>query len=68
MGGGGGGVKEKAKNKYRNLSEEEKQAKREYGQNRYKRMKEKNENIIFLYCVKYIKEMKYYFFVLRKNE
>ena len=30
-------------------------------------MKEKNENIIFLYCVKYIKEMKYYFFVVRKN-
>ena len=34
-------LKEKANNKYRNLSEEEKQAKREYQRNRYKNMKEK---------------------------
>ena len=33
-------IKEKANNKYRNLSEEEKEAKREYGRNRYKSMKE----------------------------
>ena len=35
-----GALKEKANNKYRNLSEEEKQAKREYQRNRYKNMKE----------------------------
>ena len=34
-------LKEKANNKYRNLSEEEKQAKREYQRNRQKNMKEK---------------------------
>ena len=30
----------KKKNKYGNLSEEEKEAKREYGKNRYRNMKE----------------------------
>ena len=34
-------LKEKAKNKYRYLSEEEKEEKRKYGRNRYKIMKEK---------------------------
>ena len=32
-------IKENAKNKYKNLSEEEKEAKREYGRNRHKNMK-----------------------------
>ena len=32
-------LKEKSNNKYRNLSDKEKVAKREYGQNRYKNMK-----------------------------
>ena len=32
-------LKEKARNKYRNLSEEEKEAKRDYSGNRYKRTK-----------------------------
>ena len=32
--------KEKANSKYRNLSEEEKESKREYNQNRYKNVKE----------------------------
>ena len=33
-------LKENAKNKYRNLSEEEKEAKREYGRSRYRNMTE----------------------------
>ena len=32
-------LKEKVKNKYRNLPEEEKEAKKEYGKNRYENMK-----------------------------
>ena len=32
-------LKEKARNKYRNLSEEEKEAKRQYSKNRYNKMK-----------------------------
>ena len=35
------GLKEKANNKYRNLSEEEKKVNREYGKNKYRSMKEK---------------------------
>ena len=35
-----GVLKEKAKNKYKVLSEEEKEAKRKYEKNRYKNMKE----------------------------
>ena len=35
-----GVLKQKAKNKYKNLSEEEKEAKKEYGKNRYRNMKE----------------------------
>ena len=31
----------KARNRYRNLSEKEKEAKRDYGKNRYRNMKEK---------------------------
>ena len=34
-------IKQKTKNKSRNLSEEEKEAKREYGGNRYRNIKEK---------------------------
>ena len=34
-------IKENAKNKSRNLSEEEKEVKREHGRKRYKNMKEK---------------------------
>ena len=34
-------LKEKAKNRYRNLSEEEKQAKRQYSRDRYTKIKEK---------------------------
>ena len=35
-------IKEKAKNKYTNLTEEEKVAKRQYSNNRYQKMKEKS--------------------------
>ena len=34
-------IKEKARNKYKNLSEEEKESKRQYSKNRYNKMKEK---------------------------
>ena len=34
-------IKEKANNKYKNLIEEEKEAKRQYSKNRYNKMKEK---------------------------
>ena len=36
-------LKEKARNKYRNLSEEEKESKRQYSRVRYKKIKEKLE-------------------------
>ena len=49
-------LKEKARNKYRNLSEEKKEAKREYGGNRYKKTKENSSQKSF-------KKMRYYFFV-----
>ena len=61
-------LKENAKNKYRNLSEKDKKAKRKYGRNRYRNMTEdeknklknieetsrcqKNKQIIFLYSIK----------------
>ena len=35
-------IKEKANNKYTNLSEEQKQTKRKYGQDRHHKMKEKS--------------------------
>ena len=35
-------IKEKANNEFKNLSEKEKEAKREYGKNRYERIKEKS--------------------------
>ena len=35
-------TKEKASNKYRNLSQEQKEGKRKYQQDRYKKMKEKS--------------------------
>ena len=35
-------INEEEKNKYRNLSEEEKEAKRQYSKNRYNKMKEKS--------------------------
>ena len=34
-------LKEKARNKYRNLSEEENEAKKQYSRDRYKKIKEK---------------------------
>ena len=34
-------LKEKARNKYKNLSEEEREAKRQYSRDRYKKIKEK---------------------------
>ena len=34
-------IKEKANNKYKNLSEEEKEANRKYSKNKYEKMKEK---------------------------
>ena len=34
-------IKEKANGKYKNLSEEEKEAKRQFSKNRYNKMKEK---------------------------
>ena len=48
-------LKEKRKNKYWNILEEENEVKREYSQNRYKNIKErvlKQLNIIFLYSIK----------------
>ena len=44
-------LREQARNKYRNLPEEEKIKKREYGKNRYHNMSKK-ENIII--CQKYL--------------
>ena len=41
-------LKEKAKNRSRDLSEEEKKEKREYSKNRYKEIK-KNANLFFSY-------------------
>ena len=35
-------IKAKANNKYKNLSEEQKEAKRKYGKSRYKKVKEKS--------------------------
>ena len=35
-------IKEKEKNKYKNLTEEEKEVKRKYSKNRYYKMKEKS--------------------------
>ena len=45
-------LKEKANNKYRNLSEEEKKVNREYGKNKYRSMKEKTR-------LKNVEEKKY---------
>ena len=52
-------IKEKANNKYKNLSEEEKKAKREYGKNSYKNMKERKF---------FLKKTKYWFFGQYKND
>ena len=38
-------IKEKEKNKYKNLSEEEKEAKKQYSKNRYKKMKENDSKL-----------------------
>ena len=38
-------LREKAKNKYRELSEEQKNVKREYGKNRHKNMSEKKQRL-----------------------
>ena len=48
--------KKKANNKYRSLSKEEKEAKREYGRNMYKNMLKKK--------TKSVEELKYYFFCI----
>ena len=46
-------IKENAANSYRNLSEEEKEAKREYGRNRYRNMIKKIKlKRCFLYNIK----------------
>ena len=42
-------LKEKARNRYRNLSEKEREAKRQYSRDKYKEMK-KNANL-FLSCI-----------------
>ena len=42
-------LKERARSRYRNLSEKEKKAKQEYSKNRYKEIK-KNANL-FLSCI-----------------
>ena len=39
-------MREQAKNKYREISDEEKDKKREYGRNRYQNMSEKNKEIL----------------------
>ena len=39
-------IKEKANSKYDNLAEEEKEVKRQYSKNRYKKMKEKSSEVI----------------------
>ena len=41
-------LKEKARNRYKSLSDEDKEAKREYSKNRYKEMK-KNANLFLTY-------------------
>ena len=47
-------IKANAANNYRNLSEEEKEAKREYGRNGYRNMIKKNQakTLFFLYNIK----------------
>ena len=46
-------LKEKANSKYKNLSQEEKEAKREYRKNKYRNIKEKtSENFNFFYSIK----------------
>ena len=39
-------IKEKANNKYKSLSEEEEEAKRKYGQDRYKKIKKNQANFV----------------------
>ena len=46
-------LKGKAKNKYRELSEEQKDIKREYGRNRYKNMSEEDKGRLKEYQKKY---------------
>ena len=41
-------IKQKANGRYRNLSEQEKEAKRQYSKNRYSKMKEKKKNELLL--------------------
>ena len=49
---------ERAKNKYRELSEEEKNIKREYGRNRYHDMSEENKKILKEYQENYYEAKK----------
>ena len=51
-------LKEKARNKYKELSEEEKNIKREYGKSRYHNMSEENKQGLKEYQKNYIKAIK----------
>ena len=50
--------RERAKNKYRELSEEEKNVKREYGRNRYRNMSEENKKRLKEYQKKFCEAKK----------
>ena len=52
------GLKKQAKDKYRNLSEEEKNKKREYGKNRYHNMSEEKKQKLKEYQKKYFEVKK----------
>ena len=56
-------MREQAKNKYREISDEEKDKKREYGRNRYQNMSEKNKEIL-KECPKKISKSKIKMFFL----
>ena len=51
-------IREQARNKYRNLPEEEKIKKREYGKNRYHKMPEEKKAILKEYQKNYYKAKK----------
>ena len=51
-------LREKAKNKYRELSEEEKDIKREYGRNRYNNMSEEKKQRLKEYQINYCETKK----------
>ena len=51
-------LREKVKNKYRELSEEEKDIKREYGRNRYNNMSEEKKQRLKEYQINYCETKK----------